>query len=87
MHPHSHFDATASLHLHALISDLHRRVRMLGGDIQEEERKAGNPDPASLSYPMLALNLRARRANLQDTIATLERTSKRHPGFEVARAA
>lgn len=70
MHPHSHFAATASLHLHALISDLHRRVRMLGSDIQEEERKAGNPDPASLSYPMLALDLRARRANLHDTMAT-----------------
>lgn len=85
MQPVSRFDATASLRVHALICDLHRRGQILDCNIQEEERKAGNSDPASLSYPMLALNLRARRANLQDTIAMLERKFRRRP--ELARAA
>jgi hypothetical protein len=72
MHPTSRFDATASLQLHALISDLHWRARMLEADIQEEERKAGNADPRSPTYPMLALTLRTRLDNLRVSIAVLE---------------
>lgn len=68
----SRFEATASLRLHALISDLHWRVQMLESDIADEERNAGNADPASPTYSMLALNLRARRDNLRTSIALLE---------------
>lgn len=68
----SRFEATASLQLHVLISDLHWRIQMLESDIAEEERKAGNADPGSSSYSMLALNLRARRDNLRVSIALLE---------------
>jgi hypothetical protein len=68
----SRFEATASLKLHALISDLQWRIQMLEGDIAEEERKSGNADPGSSSYSMLALTLRARRDNLRTSIALLE---------------
>jgi hypothetical protein len=68
----SRFEATASLQLHALISDLNWRMQMLESDIAEEERKAGNADPGSPTYPMLAQTLRARRDNLRTSIALLE---------------
>jgi hypothetical protein len=45
---------------------------MLEGDILEEERNAGNADPGSSTYSMLALTLRARRDNLRISIALLE---------------
>ncbi len=80
MQPTSRFDATASLHLHALISDLNWRGRMLEADIKEEERKAGNADPGSAAYPMLALTLRARLDNLRASVAMLERRLKDAPG-------
>jgi hypothetical protein len=69
----SRFEATASLHLHALISDLNWRIQMLEADILEEERKAGNSDPGSATYPMLALTLRTRLDNLRASIDLLER--------------
>lgn len=68
----SRFEATASLQLHALISDLHWRIQMLDSDIAEEERNSGNADPHSPTYSMLALNLRARRDNLRTSVALLE---------------
>lgn len=68
----SRFEATASLLLHALISDLHWRIQMLESDIAEEERNAGNADPGSHTYSMLALNLRARRDNLRISVTLLE---------------
>ncbi|MDA9437628.1 hypothetical protein XH98_00560 [Bradyrhizobium sp. CCBAU 51745] len=68
----SRFEATASLQLHALISDLHWRIQMLDGDIAEEERNAGNADPRSPTYSMLALNMRERRDNLRTSVALLE---------------
>ena len=68
----SRFEATASLQLHALISDLHWRIQMLDSDIAEEERSAGNADPGSATYSLLALALRARRDNLRTSIALLE---------------
>ncbi len=45
---------------------------MLDADILEEERRAGISDPKNLAYPMLALNLRARRDNIQVSITILE---------------
>lgn len=81
----SRFEATASLQLHALISDLHWRVQMLESDIAEEERNAGNADPGSAAYSMLALALRARRDNLLTSIALLQGREQR--AAELSRAA
>lgn len=81
----SRFEATASLQLHALISDLHWRVQMLESDIAEEERNAGNADPGSATYSMLALALRARRDNLRISIALLQGREQR--AAELSRAA
>lgn len=85
MQPASRFEATASLQLHALISDLHWRVQMLESDIAEEERNAGNADPGSATYSMLALALRARRDNLLTSIALLQGREQR--AAELSRAA
>ena len=73
MQPTSRFEATAATQLHALISDLRWRVQLLDADILEEERKAGISDAADLTYPMLALTLRARRDNLLATVTTLQK--------------
>lgn len=81
----SRFEATASLQLHALISDLHWRVQMLESDIAGEERNAGNADPGSATYSMLALALRARRDNLLTSIALLQGREQR--AAELSRAA
>ncbi|MGX4770339.1 hypothetical protein ACWAUC_11110 [Bradyrhizobium guangdongense] len=81
----SRFEATASLQLHALISDLNWRIQMLERDIAEEERKAGNADPGSATYPMLALTLRSRRDNLRTSIAVLE--ARVEPAGQASRAA
>jgi hypothetical protein len=81
----SRFEATASLQLHALISDLNWRIQMLEADIAEEERNAGNADPGSSTYSMLALTLRARRDNLLTSIALLEGRLARTP--DLSRAA
>lgn len=81
----SRFEATASLQLHALISDLLWRVQMLESDIAEEERIAGNADPGSATYSMLALALRARRDNLLTSIALLQGREQR--AAELSRAA
>lgn len=81
----SRFEATASLQLHALISDLHWRVQMLESDIAEEERNAGNADPGSATYSMLALALRARRDNLLTSIALLQ--GRGHRAADLSRAA
>jgi len=75
----SRFEATASLQLHALISDLNWRLQMVESDILEEERNAGNADPGSPTYSMLALTLRARRDNLRTSIAMLEGQAGRTP--------
>ncbi|WP_027531923.1 hypothetical protein [Bradyrhizobium sp. WSM3983] len=81
----SRFEATASLQLHALISDLQWRIQMLESDIAEEERNARNADPGSATYSMLALALRARRDNLLTSIALLQGREQR--AAELSRAA
>ncbi|MCK1710002.1 MULTISPECIES: hypothetical protein [unclassified Bradyrhizobium] len=82
MQPTSRFEATMPTQLHALISDLRWRTQLLDADIRDEERKAGISDPNNLAYPLLAQNLRARRDNLQVSIAILEsRLSSRPTGW------
>ena len=80
----SRFEATASLQLHALISDLNWRIQMLDSDIAEEERNSGNADPGSPTYSMLAQTLRTRRDNLRTSIALLEARVGRTSGLPQA---
>ncbi|MBR0813587.1 MULTISPECIES: hypothetical protein [Bradyrhizobium] len=68
--------ATGELKLDALIADLWWRVRLLNTDILEAEAKAGVFDAQQPTYPLLALNLRARRDNLVSTIGMLEERAK-----------
>jgi len=75
----SRFEATIPTRLHALISDLRWRKQMLDADIQEEERRVGIFEPKNLAYPTLALNLRARRDNIQMSITILESRLDKQP--------
>jgi hypothetical protein len=59
--------------LRTLISDLHRVVRILDCDIAMQEKHAGVSDPFSTAYPVLARTMTARRDNLKETMAALER--------------
>jgi hypothetical protein len=63
---------SGELQLSALIADLWWRVDLMNSDILEEEAKAGVFDVRQPTYPLLALNLRARRDNLIATISVLE---------------
>jgi hypothetical protein len=56
-----------------LISDLDRVIRALDCDIATEEERTQVSDPFHAAYPILAKTLAARRDNLKDTIAALER--------------
>jgi hypothetical protein len=67
---------TGELQLSALISDLWWRVDLLNSDILEEEAKAGVFDVRQPTYPLLALNLRARRDNLVSTLYALEERAR-----------
>jgi hypothetical protein len=54
-----------------LIGDLERIVQILSFDILDEEERAGVFDRSEPTYPILARTLRARRDNLNVTIAFL----------------
>ncbi|MGA2058219.1 MAG: hypothetical protein ABSG88_23305 [Bradyrhizobium sp.] len=64
--------------LKALISDLDRVVRILDSHISTEQERDGmsNHLPA---YPILARVMTARRDNLKETIAALERRLSSEP--------
>jgi hypothetical protein len=53
--------------------DIDRIVQMLDSDIAAEEEQAGVFDPSQAGYPIPARTLAARRHNLKETIAALER--------------
>jgi hypothetical protein len=65
--------------IRTLIVNLERTVGILNCDIATEEECAGVSDRADAAYPILARTLAARRDNLKDTIAALE---KRVSGLE-----
>ncbi|MET4390272.1 hypothetical protein ABIB73_006054 [Bradyrhizobium sp. F1.4.3] len=67
---------SGELQLSALIADLWWRVDLMNSDILEEEAKAEAFDIRQPAYPMLALNLRARRDNLISTISVLEERAR-----------
>jgi hypothetical protein len=84
-----HFESsTASreaVQTRVLIADLDRIIQILNGDIAAEEEQAGIFDLFHPEYPMLARALAARRDNLTDTIAALERrlATIKEPKFEL----
>jgi hypothetical protein len=57
----------------ALINDLDCHVRILDCDIAAEEERARVLNPFNAAYPILARTLAARRDNLKETIAALEK--------------
>jgi hypothetical protein len=57
----------------ALISDLDRTIQILDCDVANEEERARVSDRSDPAYPILARALAARRDNLRDTIAALEK--------------
>jgi hypothetical protein len=60
-----------------VIGDLDRVVRILDCDVATEEELARVLDPFKINYPVLARALTARRDNLKQTIAALERRLRR----------
>ena len=56
-----------------LIEDLRRVVAILDAGIAEEEAQARILDPKRPEYPFLARALASRKANLESTMASLER--------------
>ena len=60
------------LRIATLIGDLSRSGAILTADIEHEENRSGTRDLADPNYPMLARNLRARKDNIEATIASLE---------------
>jgi hypothetical protein len=68
---------SGELQLSALIADLWWRVDLMNSDILEEEAKTGVFDARQPAYPLVALNLRARRDNIVATISMLEERTKR----------
>jgi hypothetical protein len=57
----------------ALINDIDRHVRILECDIAAEEERARVSDRRDAAYPILARTLAARRDNLKENIAALEK--------------
>jgi hypothetical protein len=62
--------------LHTLIRELKQRAELLSGDIADTEQKAHVFNVKHMAYPLVALNLRGRRAHLLATIAGLEEQLK-----------
>lgn len=55
-----------------LIESLLRSVELLAVNIEHEETRAGVRDLSDPAYPVLARSLRARKDNIQATMASLE---------------
>jgi hypothetical protein len=72
-----HFESTTAardaLQIGELIADLDCLIQTLNSDIAAEEELARVFKRSQPEYPILARTLAARRENLRDTIAALER--------------
>lgn len=82
MRPKSHFETSTNSgedlwQLTVLISELRRTIHNFEASIEAEEGRAQVFDVAKPSYPVLARNFKARRANLLVTISMLENHLKR----------
>jgi hypothetical protein len=76
MHDASRPGISGEIQLSALIADLWWRIDLMNSDVLEEEAKAKVFDIREPTYPMIALNLRARRDNLVSTIGVLEQRAR-----------
>src|ERR1700690_694008 len=63
----------AAAQIRELIEKIGRTVQSLNYDIEAEEERAGCRDSRDPAYPVLARNMAARRDNLAETIAALQR--------------
>jgi hypothetical protein len=54
-----------------MIIDFDRTLQVLDSEISTEEGRARVSDPADVTYPILASNMRVRRDNLKVTIGLL----------------
>jgi hypothetical protein len=70
----------------SLVADIDRIVQILDSDIAAEEEQARVFDPSQAEYPILARTLAARRDNLKETIAALERRLSDLPADRNVRA-
>jgi hypothetical protein len=73
-----HFDASETVlrevaQIRNMIVDLDRSIQILDCDVANEEQRARVSDRSDTAYPILARALAARRDNLRDTIAALEK--------------
>jgi hypothetical protein len=64
--------AANRLQIATLIESLLRSVELLAVNIEHEETRAGVRDLSDPAYPVLARSLRARKDNIQATMASLE---------------
>jgi hypothetical protein len=64
--------ATNRRQIATLLGNLSRSMEILTADIEHEEARAGVSDASDPAYPVLARSLRARRENIEATIASLE---------------
>ncbi len=64
---------TTKLQVKALIADLSQSIDLLTVDIEFEEERTGVHDVSEPTYPVLGRSLRARRENLEATIASLQK--------------
>jgi hypothetical protein len=60
------------LRVATLVGEMLRAVDLLDASIKNEEDKALIKDPQNCRYPTTARSLRARRDNIQSTIATIQ---------------
>lgn len=82
-----HFDPTPSTsrdvaRINALIGDIDRIVRILDGDIANEEERTGIFDRLNPAYSIFAGTLAARRDNLRQTIAVLKERIANIPALD-----
>jgi hypothetical protein len=67
------------LRITTLIADLSRSVAFLAAEIELEEQRVGVRDVSDCTYSVLASSLRKRRANIETTLACLERVTSAVP--------
>jgi hypothetical protein len=73
-----HFDTSEAeqreaVKIRKMIGDLARSVELLNCDIASEEERTRISDRSDAAYSILARMLAARRDNLRETVAALER--------------
>ncbi|MBN9040408.1 MAG: hypothetical protein BGP05_19080 [Rhizobiales bacterium 62-47] len=68
----SEYQTRAVQQIKAMIDDMRRIIRLLDEDIAADEARVRVYDPTDIAYPWAAKAMSDRRANLKQTIASLE---------------